>query len=147
LLREGCISEAEYHATKQPILSRLAEQGAELDSQDFVMLVSPPPPSGTVGHDAPDCRASLITALEAAATASQKSSNTYTEEYSPIRKMGPPDSTTTRKTPIKQVLEAMSRIKNNKANWCVRLAPFCCGTYSCASHHMHNSPRQFFDVQ
>ncbi|CAM6055720.1 unnamed protein product, partial [Sphagnum tenellum] len=124
LLREGCISEAEYHATKQPILSRLAEQGAELDSQDFVMLVSPPPPSGTVGHDAPDCRASLIAALEAAATASQKSSNTNTEEYSPIRKMGPPDSTTTRKTPIKQVLEAMSRIKNNKANWCVRLAPF-----------------------
>ncbi|KAH9569180.1 hypothetical protein CY35_03G118700 [Sphagnum magellanicum] len=117
LLREGCISEAEYHATKQPILSRLAEQGAELDSQDFVMLVSPPPPSGTVGHDAPDCRASLITALEAVATASQKSSNTNTEEYSPIKKMGPPDSTTTRKTPIKQVLEAMSRIKNNKANW------------------------------
>jgi hypothetical protein len=41
----------------------------------------------------------------------------------------------------------MSRIKNNKANWCVILAPFCCGIYSCASHHMHNSPRQFFDVQ
>ncbi|CAM6059503.1 unnamed protein product [Sphagnum tenellum] len=128
LLREGCISESEYHATKQPILSRLAEQGAELDSQDFVMLVSPLPQRGSIGHDAPDCRATVVTTGVETATEKSSSSTTTTDHaqnYSPIsrkKKMAAADAstTTTRKTPIKQVLEAMSCIKNNRANWYVR---------------------------
>ncbi len=130
LLREGCISEPEYHATKQPILSRLAEQGAELDSQDFVMLVSPLPQRGSIGHDAPDCRATVVTTGVETATEKSSSSTTidHAQNYSPgsrKKKMAPADaSTTTRKTPIKQVLEAMSRIKNNRANWYVRKCIF-----------------------
>ncbi len=134
MLREGCISESEYHATKQPILSRLAEQGAELDSQDFVMLVSPLPQRGSIGHDAPDCRATVITTGVETATEKSSSSTTTTDHaqnYSPIsrkKKVAAADAstttTTTRKTPIKQVLEAMSRIKNNRANWYVRKCIF-----------------------
>lgn len=131
LLREGCISESEYHATKQPILSRLAEQGAELDSQDFVMLVSPLPQRGSIGHDAPDCRATVVTTGVETATEKSSSSTTTTDHaqnYSPIsrkKKMAAADAstTTTRKTPIKQVLEAMSRIKNNRANWGAETGP------------------------
>lgn len=102
LLRAGCISEAEYHASKSPILTRLAEQGALIDSQDFVMLVSPPPPKGAVGHDAPDCRASLRIAAADAAAAE------FREEYA---------QQSTRKTPIKHMLEAMARLKNNTPTW------------------------------
>ena len=122
LFRSGCISEAEYHASKSPILSRLAEQGALIDSQDFVMLVSPAPPKGTVGHDAPDCRASLRIAADAAAEAGGING----DGCSPIQKLDT-DPPAPRKTPIKQMLEAMTRLKNNRGNWC---APFLIMPYA-----------------
>ncbi|KAH7315413.1 hypothetical protein KP509_21G048200 [Ceratopteris richardii] len=36
LLYSSCISEAEYHASKKPLIRRLADQGAILDAEDFI---------------------------------------------------------------------------------------------------------------
>ncbi|BBN19653.1 hypothetical protein MPTK1_8g12480 [Marchantia polymorpha subsp. ruderalis] len=98
LFQSKCISEEEYHQAKRPILSRLADQGAELDSQDFKFN------SKAVRHTGESSSRAEMESTRNVAEVAQAP-----EAESPCDV--PANSGSAKKTPIKHVMEAMARLK------------------------------------
>ncbi|KAG6541149.1 hypothetical protein Mapa_017446 [Marchantia paleacea] len=98
LFQSKCISEEEYHKAKRPILSRLADQGAELDSQDFKFN------SKAIRHTGESSSKAEMDPTRNVAEVAQAP-----EAESPCDV--PANSGSAKKTPIKHVMEAMARLK------------------------------------
>ncbi|KAL3675321.1 hypothetical protein R1sor_025269 [Riccia sorocarpa] len=96
LYQSKCISAEEYHTAKKPILMRLAEQGAELDSQDFRFNSRELTRNG-------DSTRLEERPTEEASTALEPEPSTEI----------PSSSESAKKTPIKQVIDAVARLKSS----------------------------------
>ncbi|KAJ7519304.1 hypothetical protein O6H91_20G035100 [Diphasiastrum complanatum] len=104
LLYANCISETEYHETKRPLLLRLAEQGASIDSNDVILLSSASKKRNKAITE--DARTEEIPP--------KKLPGSSFDDASPLHK--PKEShVTPKKSPVKLMAEAMSRLTTSKA--------------------------------
>lgn len=119
LFQAGCISEDEYHASKSPVIQRLAKQGALIDSEDFVMLLRAPPGRGP---GAADYNNSTSTAPPNIVDDASAAEDAVTDKFGATANgdESSPHVNVVKKAPIKKMLEAMSILKNTtKPTWCV----------------------------
>jgi hypothetical protein len=108
LFQAGCISEDEYHASKSPIIQRLAKQGALIDSEDFVMLLRAPPGRGPGSADYNNSTSTAPSNIIDDAVTDKIGATASGDESSPHVNV-------VKKAPIKKMLEAMSILK---PTWC-----------------------------